>query len=413
MIANTYHYLRGGDCTYTFGLTELLQSKGHTVAPFAMHHPNNFDSPYSDYFVSYLDYVESLKSPSLAASAKVAYRSIYSKEARMKIEALIDDFKPDIAHFQNIHHHLTPSIMYPLKKRNIPIVWTLHDYKHACPNSTFLCNEEVCEKCKKSKYYSAALTRCKKNSFAASLMACVEAYSHRLMRVRDMVDMFLAPSDFLRMKLIEYGVDAKRITHIPNFIPTPDSQRLNVGGDYFVYAGRLSSEKGVDVLLRAMAEIKGARLAIAGDGPMRGELQELAKDCRDSQIEFLGFIPSSAIETVIGNAMFVVVPSKWYENCPYSILESFALGKPVVGARIGGIPEMVKDGVNGFLFEPGNEDDLRDKIEKLSNDASLREDMSLKAYETAQTVYNPETHYEGLMSIYGAMMAKTGQGLSF
>jgi glycosyltransferase involved in cell wall biosynthesis len=313
---------------------------------------------------------------------------------------MIEEFNPDIAHVQNIHHHLTPSILYALKKANIPIVWTLHDYKLVCPNSTFFYGDSICEKCGKSKYYSTLITKCKKGSISASLMSCIEAYAHRLMKVRDMVDMFVAPSKFLKDKLVERGFDNRKVVHIPNFVNAVAEDHSSASGDYFVYAGRLSSEKGVDTLIQAMAQVSNAKLKIAGDGPMRSTLEVLVSELRLQNVEFLGFIDSETLRKVTIDAQFVVVPSKWYENCPYSILESLALGKPVVGARIGGIPELVDDGKNGFLFEPGNAVDLSAKISILVSDSCLRSKMGLNSLERLQAKYSLNGYYEELSKVY-------------
>lgn len=400
IMANTFHYARGGDCVYTLGLQELLEAHGHEVIPFAMHHPKNLHSSYSKYFVSYIDYVESLNNFGLITGLKVASRSVYSREAKKKMKELLDDLKPDIAHLQNIHNHLTPSILYPLKENNIPVVWTLHDYKLICPNTSFLRDGEICERCRKTRYYYAPITKCKKGSFAASLMACTESYVHRLLRIQKLVDVFVAPSNFLRNKLIEYGIDEDRIVSLPNFIDVGGDIGPAGVGDYILYGGRLSPEKGVDVLIEAARGIQGAHFIIAGDGPQREELEGQAATVESSRIDFVGHQPQEKMRELLRAARFVVLPSKWYENCPYAILEAFSFGKPVTGARIGGIPELINDGTNGFLFEPGNVPDLIEKIQCLLKDDCLVDGMGNKAREKVRTEYSPDAYYKNLMSVY-------------
>ena len=222
LMVSQFHYNQGGVETYFFQLMQLLKSKGHEVIPLSMNHEKNLPSPYSKYFVSKIDYVDSLNHLGLATGVKAAARSIYSLEARKKINLLIKDMKPDLAHFQAIHNHLTPSIIYVLKKYNIPIVWTLHDYKFLlCPNNNFFNDRaaEACQKCKKFKYYRAVLTRCKKNSIMASFLAALEAYIHRTLRIHRLVDKFISPSKFLIAQLLEYGLGEKRVSYLPNFIP--------------------------------------------------------------------------------------------------------------------------------------------------------------------------------------------------
>lgn len=399
LIANTYHYLRGGDCTYSFGLANLLKSNGHEVVHFAMQHEHNLDSEYSSYFVSNIDYSCALNNVGLLSASRVASRSIYSLEARQNIRSLIKATNPHIAHFQSIHHHLTPSIIYPLREANIPIIWTLHDFKLICPNSHFMCAGLICEQCKKTKYYNAVLKRCKKGSRASSLMACAESYIHRLLKIENSIDQFIAPSQFLRSKLIEYGINKERITYLPNFVSRQEP-KAKVQRHKIVYAGRLSHEKGIDTLIRAVAGIKDANLMIIGDGPLRDELEYLAKSIAGRRVTFLGHRSHEEVQALISDASCIVIPSTCYENCPYSILEAYALGIPVIGSRIGGIPELVDDGVSGFLFQPGDEFDLRAKIQKLITNSERLSRMSESALQKIEIGFTPEYHYSRIIELY-------------
>jgi len=405
LLVNKYYYNRGGSETYTFDLANLLESKSHRVIPFSMHHEENLPSEYSKYFMGNVDFANSLNSFNLASAFKVAQRSIYSFEAKQKIEQLIKETKPDLAHLQNINYQITPSILYALKKHNIPIVWTLHDYTLICPNTQFLNNGEVCERCKRRKYYRAVQTRCKKNSLTASLMTCIESYIYKILGTYRFVDKFITPSKFLRDKLIEYGFDANRIVHIPNFLNLQDIDLERTAGsveqsDKFAYIGRLSSEKGVDTLIRAVSRVKGAKLVIAGDGPMRRELEELGNSVGAGRIEFLGYLQKNEVNSLLERVMFVVVPSKCFENFPYSVLEAFAWGKPVVGSRIGGIPEQIEDGVNGFLFNHNDEIELSEKIQHLLTNRSLIPDMGKRARKKVEEEYSPEMYYKKLIEVY-------------
>lgn len=402
-MVNKFFYNRGGAETYVFNLSNLLEKEGHRVIPFSMNDTQNKQTPYSKYFVNNIDFVDSLGKFGLATGAKVAYKSVYSLEAKRKIEQLIGDTKPDIAHLHNIHYHLTPSIIRVLKKNNIPIVWTLHDYTLICPNTHFLSNGKVCEKCKRRRYFYAPLTRCKKGSFGASLLACIDSYTHSLMTTYSFVDKFISPSKFLRDKMIEYGIDGKRIEHIPNFINADGEKKYDekfFDNKSFLYFGRLSGEKGVETLIKAVSELKGAHLLIAGKGPAEKDLRHLSHNSNGSKINFLGHLQTDEVKTFIKKSSFVVLPSKSYENFPYTTLEAFALGKPVIGARIGGIPEQIDDGVDGLLFEPGNKDDLKNKINHLFGNPSLTKTMGKKAREKVFTKYSPQNHYRKIIDIY-------------
>lgn len=395
----TYHYFRGGDSTYMFNLTRLLESEGHEVIHFAMSHPDNLPSPYEGHFVSEIDFPALLERPTPAALFRVLGRSISSKEAKNKIARLIDETKPDIAHIHNIHAHITTSILSPLEKAGIPIVWTLHDYKLVCPNSDLLSGGEICERCIPGRFYHSLLRRCKKGSPGASLVAMLVALHDRLTRVPSRVDRFIAPSRFLEGKLIEGGFDRDKIAWLPNFVyredrdPEPD-------GDYYIYFGRLSREKGVDILIRAAARLGRGRLMILGDGPERVTLEKLVVEAGASGIEFLGHLSKEKLDTILRGAQFVVLPSRWYENLPFSIMEALAAGKPVIGSDLGGIPEMVDDGVNGFLFPAGDEEALAGRIASLLDSPDLRREMGRKGYEKARQIYAPEYHSERIMEIY-------------
>lgn len=405
LMVQTFHYYRGGDSTYMLNLTKLLEERGHEVIPFAMHHPRNLPSPYSRYFVSGIDYPELLGDLSIRSAWKVLARSIHSRESRQKIARLVDDVRPDIAHFHNFQAHITTSIISPLRRRGVPIVWTLHDYGLICPNSTFLSGDEICERCLPARFFEAAVRRCKKGSLGASLVAMLSAYYERLMRVPSRVDRFVTPSRFLGGKLVEAGFDRARIRWIPNFVELED--RVAGGeGDYFLYFGRLSHEKGVDLLIRAVKGIGAGRLLIVGTGPVEGELEELASGSAGIRIEFTGYRTGPELEKLLAGAKFVVLPSRWYENLPFSIMEAMAAAKPVVAARIGGIPEMVEDGVNGLLFPPGDVDSLGGCLRRLLEDDSMRREMGRRGREKAERIYNRDLHYRKVMEVYGEVLGR-------
>lgn len=413
LLVNNYYYNRGGDCTYLFSLQRVLKEKGHKVSIFSMNHPQNYDSEFSDYFVSYINYDEEIKSKSFASGLKVAKRTIYSTEARRKLEELIKVEKPDIAHIQNIHHHITPSIFVTLKEHNIPIIWTLHDYTIICPNTSFLCNGKICERCRKRKYFWPSIVRCKKNSFAASTMAAVETTTHLVLKYYELVDFFIAPSKFLRDKLIAYGVDKKKILHLNNFTFIVDFNiEKEVKEKYFMYLGRLSEEKGIKTLIDASIGLfqdkgNGAggfydyKLKIIGGGPIMDKMMYYVRSLGvEKNIEFMGHRSHENAMEVLKGSKFLVIPSEWYENFPYSVLEAFTLGRPVIASRIGGIPELVKNWETGLLFEPGNSELLALKMKFLLGHPEKAEAIGRNAFEFMSGEINSENHYLKLMGIY-------------
>ncbi len=401
LLVNNFYYNRGGDCTYLFSLKRLLEERGHKVIVFSMHHPRNFESEYARYFVNYINYAEEIKKKSLSAGFNVLYRTIYSLEAKRNIERLIEEERPDIAHLQNIHHHITPSILYPLKKHNIPIVWTLHDYTIICPNTLFLSHDKICERCKKTRYFWPFVIRCKKNSFLASTMAAIESTVHRIMKIYDMVDLFISPSNFLRNKFIEYGFKEEKLVCLNYLIDIKLKGNKEGTGDYYLYVGRISEEKGIKTLIDAALKNSNGMLKIIGGGPLKKEMELYARSKdKNKTIEFLGHKSHDDVIKYIRDCRFVVVPSEWYENYPFSILETFACGKPVIGSNVGGIPELVKDNETGLIFEIGNSDDLSSKIEFLRNNLSKSVEMGRNAKAFAEQELMAEKHYLKLMEVY-------------
>jgi glycosyltransferase involved in cell wall biosynthesis len=405
LLVNNFYYERGGDCTYLFSLKKLLEEKGHKVVVFSMSHPLNFESEYSKYFVSYINFPDELKNFSISAAFDVLSRAVFSLEAKLKIEKLIEEEKPDIAHVQNIYHHITPSVFYPLKKNNIPIVWTLHDYNIICPNTSFLCQNIVCERCKKRRYFWPSLVKCKKNSFSASTMAAIETTLHRIMNVNELVDTFITPSKFLRDKMIEYGFQGDNIVCMNNFNNVALNNEINDSGDYYLYVGRLSPEKGLRTLIDAALKADSGKLKILGDGPLKGDLISYSKSKdKDNTIEFLGHVSHDDVIELLKKCSFVILPTECYENFPYSIIEAFACGKPVIASRIGGIPEIVKNWETGMLFDPGDYDNLSLKIKFLLNHPQKAVEMGKVARKYVEQELNRDKYYVRLHDIYTKLL---------
>ncbi len=399
LLVNKYFYQKGGSELSFFTIGDLLEKNNHQVSWFAMESPQDIDSPYSKYFVPHIDLNAN---HGIASKLKVAATVLYSFEAKSRISKLIDDEKPDIAHLHNIHHQLSPSIIDALKTKSVPVVLHLHDYKLACASYAHLSHGQICEACKGGKYYNVYFQKCVKNSAAKSALNTLEMYlHHNLLHVYEKVDAFISPSRFLADKVNGMGFE-KEIIHLPNFLDSSEYQSsYDTQSDYIVYFGRLSHEKGIATLIKAMNGID-IKLKIVGDGPLRKDMEQLA--AQNSKISFTGFLSGAPLHDEIRNSLFVVVPSEWYENYPYSVLESFAFGKPVLGARIGGIPEMVKDNETGLTFESGNVNDLREKITAMLSDMDHLRNMGHQARNFIETNNSPEVYYSRLMEIYEKAM---------
>lgn len=356
LLANKFYYRRGGDCIYTINLEQLLKRQGHEVAVFAMQYPENLPSEWSKYFPGEVKF-----SPGLGM-IEAFLRPFGTREVRKKFNALLDDFQPDVVHLNNIHSQLSPVIAKIAYERGIKVVWTLHDYKLLCPRYDCLRNDkEMCERCFTDKR-QVLKNKCMKNSLFASVIAYREALKWSKEKLERYAGAFICPSQFIHDKMVQGGFNPDKLHIIHNFINVDKIKTDSYEkADYYCYVGRISMEKGVETLIRAASELP-YNLKIIGYGNLEDSLRK-RYPCK--HIEFLGYKPWPEIKEITGKARFTAVPSEWYENNPLSIIEAQCLGTPVLGANIGGIPELIEEGINGFLFESGNGGDLKNAIEKM------------------------------------------------
>lgn len=387
LLANKFYYRRGGDCIYMLNLEQLLNAHGHETAVFAMQYPDNLPTPWSKYFPSEIRF-----SPG-PGMVEAFLRPFGTCEVKRKFNALLDDFKPDVVHLNNIHSQLSPIIAELAHKRRIKVVWTIHDLKLLCPrydcmrNGKMLCEECFVDKHKVLEY------KCMKNSKVASFLAYREARKWNRQRLETCTDLFICPSRFMEGKMAKGGFDKHKLTTLCNFIDVDKCKKdsYTEKEDYCCFLGRISNEKGIRTLIKAANQLP-YKLKIIGGGPLDTEMRTLAK----SNVEFMGFRQWNDIKEIIGKARFSILPSECYENNPLTIIEAQCLGTPVLGARIGGIPELIEEAVSGLCFESKNVEDLKDKIK----------DMFAASFDyntiarTAQTRYNSEAYYQKLIGLY-------------
>lgn len=409
LIINTYHYNRGGDSKHALELGELLKYSGHEVHYFSMHSCHNHSCTDSNFFVSEINFRDCIKTINPVTSLNVLTRTIYSRESKQKLIALLKHIQPDIAHLHSIRHHITKSILPVLAKMGIPIIWSLHDFKEICPNTSFFDGHTVCEQCKHKKYMYIVWKRCKKRSYMASIITLLEVLVNNRKKYDKLIDLYISPSKFLRQKFIEYGYQSQRIVHLPNFLDTSYFQPHYSFNDYFLYVGRLEKEKGIETLIRGFARKKksscSSKLIIVGTGTLQPELEKLVQDLGMNDIVFTGYLQGSKLRFMMQNAKSIIIPSEWYENYPFAALEAMAYGKLVIGSKIGGIPEQVEDGITGFLYEPCNDVDLAEKmiiVDNLSEDEINR--MGRNARLKVEKINNPQIYLSNLMDIYNRLL---------
>lgn len=394
ILVNKFHYLKGGSETYYFGLAEGLRALGHEVHFFAMEGPDNIPCEDSDLFVSAKDY----NGPtSLSQKVTAATSLIYSKEARDKFQALCERVHPDVVHMNLVHRQITLSILDApyLKQHRVPVLFTSHDYILVCPNYVMLDGSgAVCDACLGGNFVNCLKRKCVKGSSAKSGMGMLEAEYLKMHGSYRKIDRIVAPSQFMRNKLIEGGFPTRQVVYMQNFAKqeildnaADGTDRTDRENPYFLFFGRLSSEKGVDVLVDAFIKALPSlptklRLVIAGDGAERQNVEDriaAAGAEASERIELVGFQNGADMQHFAERASLAVASSRWRENMPYSIVEAFALGTPVIGTDIGGIPELVSERQTGFICEPGDADSLS---QALLRGAALIQDR--KAYATMQ-----------------------------
>lgn len=384
LLSNKFYYRRGGDCIYMLNLEQLLKEHGHEVAVFAMDYPENLDTPWKKYFPSNMNKLMALTRP------------FGSQEVKRKFGRLLDDFNPDVVHINNVHTQLSPVIAEFARKRCIKVVWTLHDYKLLCPCYDCLRDgKEICEKCFGGDKTPCKIYRCMKGSRLASEVGYREAVMWNRERLEACTDLFICPSGFMAEKMAQGGFKKEKLKVLCNFIDTKKCRKDNYDKeDYYCYVGRLSHEKGVTTLIEAAARLP-YRLKVIGGGPLLEQLK-IKNEQLKGNVEFLGFRQWDDIKNIVGKARFTVIPSEWYENNPLSVIEAQCLGTPVLGARIGGIPELIDEGRNGMTFESGNTNDLTEKIKTMFD---VKFDYKGIA-DVAMKHYNAENYYKEIMKIY-------------
>lgn len=396
LIANKYLFNNGGAETVLFQEREFLTKTGTDVIDFAMQHERNIQSPYATHFVSRQEY----RSGGYLAKIKGALSLIHSREAVSKLASLIDETRPDLMHCHNIYHQLTPSIIGVAKSRGIPVVLTLHDTKPVCPVHSRARDGQLCSLCLGGDFHHVLTHRCSDGSMVQSAALYLEAVTQRWLGSYEKVDRFIAPSRFMQESVLR-RFSADRVALLYNGVDVTNISPSGRDKGFVLYCGRLAAGKGAETLLRAH-EVAGCRwpLVIAGTGPLTDDL----KSQFSRNVQFVGQLSGEALTTTIADASVVVVPSEWSENCPMSVLEAMAHGKPVIATRIGGIPELVDDHVTGFLFEPGDADELCIHLECLMGDADRRAHMGAAGRIRAERDFSLEKHNAELMAVYQSLV---------
>lgn len=387
LLINKFLYPKGGCEKYVLNLGEILLNEGNIVQYFGTYSKENAVSNELDLNVVNYENKRFLNPLSI----------IYNNEAKKKLKILLDKFKPDVVHMNNISFHLTSSIIDACSEKNIPIVMTIHDPQLVCPNHMLYREDvkKICNDCILNKSFKPCLrNKCLKGSKVKSWLAYRESVFTHSKNKYYKIKYFICPSEFMKSKLIEGGFDSKKIKVIRNFSERNNDSKFLEKRNYILYFGRLSEEKGIDLLIEALP--KDIKLIIAGDGPMK---DYVCSDKLNKNIEFVGYKTGNELKELIGRALFSVYPSKWYENCPLSICESISLGTPVIATDEGGIKELVDNNVNGLLFKNNDVHDLSNKICLLINNKNLLNKL-IENCKNYHKIPSKDEYYKLIMKVY-------------
>ena len=390
--AGQNYYITGGSDRYQFALTELLAHHNHQVIPFASQNPKNKETPWSKYFPEAVNFDR----PGVADIIKF----IYSRQAAKSMQRLCKEQQIDLAHLHIYYGQLTSSILTPLKQAGIPIVQTLHEYKIVCPVYSLMSNNEICQACNGSAFWKATAKRCNRGSIARSLVSTVESYTSLLLGAVSKIDHFITVSDFQRTKLIELGIPANKLTTVHNFIDLTDIEASQEIGEYFLYFGRLETYKGIFTLIEAASTLEDTPLLIVGDGTERERVEKIIEQRNLKHIKLLGFKQKQELQQLIKGSICTITPSEWYETFGLTLIESFAHGKPVIITSIGGMTEVVTDGIDGYQVKPGNSVELKEKMQWMSKNRKQALEMGLLGRAKVEQKFNAELHYQKLMNVY-------------
>ncbi len=405
LLVNNCHYRRGGADIVYLNIAEMLRKNGHEVVFFSIKDEKNIRTDDEKYFID--KKVEA--DANLRSKFKNLIHYFYNKQAAKNIEKLIEIEKPDIAHIHLIYGGITPSILRILKRKNVPVIHTIHDYRLICPAYLFLNSKgDICELCGRNSYYMCAKNKCSKGNFAESLIMAMEMYYRNVFfNASKYFDGLIYVSNFSRNKHLLFKPELQNLKSfvLYNYEKEHNNNEIVNKEDYFLYFGRISKEKGLITLLSAFKNLPDRKLKVLGTGPQINDLNKFIEANNLMNVELMGFKSGKELKELISKAYFVILPSECYENNPLTIIESYNLGTPVIGSNAGGIPEIIKDEITGYIFESRNSEDLQLKLKKaisLSNESYLV--LRKNSLKFAKENFNENKYYTKLINFYSEII---------
>ncbi len=340
----------------------------------------------------------------LAGKMSAVMGGIYNPRAARRVSEVIGEFRPDVVHVHNLYPLFSPSAVVACRKAGVPVVMTLHNQALTCPRADHLRRGQLCDSCLGGREYNCLVHNCRDNWLESLAYAARSMVARRLRLFQDNVTLFIALTNFARNRLVQEGYDAERIVVLPNMAPSSEAPGDAAQGEYVAFAGRLSAEKGVEVLMAAAAELPDVPFRIAGGGPLFESFWKRTSP----NVQLLGQLSGNELDMFYRKARLLVVPSLTYEMCPLVIGEAMSHGLPVVASRIGGLPELVREGHTGLLFEPGNSEQLTQRVGQLWHDPDTCQRFGEAGWETAQQEYSEPAYWRNLTGIYRQAMGMVG-----
>jgi glycosyltransferase involved in cell wall biosynthesis len=389
LFVHNFYQQFGGEDAVANSERRLLEDRGEEVLFWTRHN-------------------DEIKGYSRSQKLNFLRETISSSRTTTDIKETVARFKPDVAFVHNVYPLISPSLYPALNTLRVPVVQVLHDFRPFCSNGWFYIDGKICERCKMGNHIHGIIHRCYKDSYLLSTLYSATLGINRQTGLLDKIDAYICLTGFFKKKILEVGIPEEKIYLRPNFIDAPplDANSYQHGNGYALYLGRLSNEKGIRTLIRAFEKLPEVNLKIVGTGPLEPEVREYVKTKDIQNIEFLGFKSGEEKWQLIHNCQFAVVPSEWYENFPIVALEYFAAAKPVIASRIGGLPYVVEEGQTGYLFEPGNADDLVATVKRLRNEPAAGATMGRLGRQLVETKYGPEASYNTLMQIFHKVLGR-------
>ncbi|MCP5197111.1 MAG: glycosyltransferase family 4 protein [Gammaproteobacteria bacterium] len=396
-MAGQNFYIVGGSDRVLIDEIDLLNRQGHQAIPFCAASEKNIPNLWDSYFPAK---IASFEKPSLVDVG----RYIYNLSTKAAVKKLLNDFKPDIFHCHIYYGKLTSSILGEVRKSEIPLIQTLHEYKIVCPASLLVSQGKICEKCRGFNFYNVVLNKCNRASSSRSIISCIESYTSYALGSVALFDHFIAVSDFLRKKVIEMGVPEEKVTTVHNFTEAEQFKPYFKTGDYFIFFGRIEHIKGIWTLIKSFEELRSEKLVIVGTGLEYESVSKYLLEKKLDNISLMGFKRKEELGSLIQGAIATIAPSIWYETFGLTLIESFAYGKPVIASNIGGMTEVVEDGVDSILVKPGDVDDLVSAIYRMSQNKRMAVDMGRVGRSNLEKKFNKEMHYKKLMAVYNRFL---------